>query len=431
MVDLIDNVMAVILAGGGGERVNVLAQERAKPAIPFAAKYRIIDFTLSNCVNSGIHNVAVVTQYQPLSLIDHIGAGRPWDLDQSDRVIQVLQARLARNGRGWYRGTADAVYQNLDYIEEQDTDQVLILGGDHVYRMDYSNMLKFHQEKTADVTLAVTPVPEVKVQRFGTAVVDETGQVTEFQEKVKKPKSDLAFMGVYVFSRDILQQWLAEDAQIVTSKHDLSGDVVPRMVGRGKIFAYRFDGYWRDVGTIQTYWQTNMDLLKMSLLPLFDPEWPVRTKEDERPPAIISETAKVVNSLISNGCVIEGQVEKSILSPGVKVLEGALVKDSVIMSDTAIGSHSVIDHSILDKEIIVESGCHIGYGDDFRANRKAPKSLNTGITIVGKKARIPPEVKIGRNCVIGVGAGEEDFPASEIQSGETIQVKQRGRARRT
>ena len=431
MADLIDNVMAVILAGGGGARVNVLTQERAKPAIPFAAKYRIIDFTLSNCVNSGIHNVAVVTQYQPLSLIDHIGIGRPWGLDQSNRIIQVLPARLARNGLGWYRGTADAVYRNLDYIEEQDTDHVLILGGDHVYRMDYSDMLRFHQEKEADVTLAVTPLPKVNIQRFGTVVVDETGQVTEFQEKVKKPKSDLAFMGVYIFSRDILQQWLAEDTQIVTSKRDLSGDVVPRMVGRGKVFAYRFGGYWRDVGTVQAYWQTNMDLLEMSLLPLFDPEWPIRTKEDERPPAIISATAKVVNSLISNGCVIEGQVENSILSPGVNVLEGALVKDSVIMSDTVITSHSIIDHSILDKKIIVESSCHIGYGNDFQANQRAPKSLNTGITIVGKKARIPPKVKIGRNCVIGVGADGEDFPSSEIQSGETIQVKRRGRARRT
>jgi len=410
--------------------VNVLAQERAKPAIPFAAKYRIIDYTLSNCVNSGIYNVAVVTQYQPLSLIDHIGMGKPWDLDQSDRVIRVLQARLTRNGHGWYTGTADAVYQNLAYIEEQDAEMVLILGGDHVYRMDYSNMLKFHQEKRADVTLAVTPVPEVKVQRFGTAVVDEAGQVMEFQEKVKKPKSNLAFMGVYVFNRGILQRWLEEDAGNITSKHDLSGDVIPRMVDRDRIFAYRFDGYWRDVGTIQAYWQANMDLLQMSTFPLFDPDWPIRTKEDERPPAIISETASVVNSLISNGCVIEGQVEQSILSPGVMVLEGALVKASVIMSDTVIGPHSVIEHSILDKEITVEAGCHIGYGDDFRPNRRASRLLNTGITIIGKRAKIPPGLKMGRNCVIGFGVVEEDFPTHEIQSGETIWAKRRGHARR-
>ncbi|MFC1941022.1 glucose-1-phosphate adenylyltransferase family protein [Chloroflexota bacterium] len=431
MADLIHNAMAVILAGGGGERVNVLAQGRAKPAIPFSAKYRIIDFTLSNCVNSGIRNVAIVTQYQPLSLIEHVGVGRPWDLDQSGRVVRVLQARLTRNGRGWYQGTADAIYQNLEYIEEQDDESVLILGGDHVYRMDYSDMLTFHREKEADVTLAVTPMPEADIKRFGTAVVDQTGQVMEFQEKVKKPKSNLAFMGVYVFKRDILQQWLMEDDQNVTSKHDLSGDVIPNMVGRGKIFAYRFDRYWRDVGTVQAYWQANMDLLQMSPSPLFSSEWPIRTREDERPPAIISATASVVNSMICNGCVIDGSVEQSILSPGVTVLEGALVKDSIIMSDTTIGPHSIIDRSILDKEIVVEAGCHIGYGSDVRTNFKASKLRNTGITVIGKRAKIPPGIKIGCSCVIHCDIKEEDFPASKIKSGQTIRAKRRGHARRT
>jgi len=425
-----DNVLAIILAGGGGERVNVLAQERAKPAIPFAAKYRVIDFTLSNCMNSGIHKVAIVTQYQPLSLIDHIGIGTPWGLDRPDCVMRVLQAHLTRNGRGWYKGTADAVYQNLPYIQRQDAELVLILGGDHVYRMDYSDMLKLHQQAGAEVTLAVTPSPGGAIEQFGTVMVAESGAVTGFQEKVKRPKSNLAFMGVYVFNRDVLQHWLEEDARNVISKHDLSGNVVPRMVGKSRIFAYRFDGYWRDVGTIQTYWRTNMDLFDVLPSLLFSDDWPLRTKEEERPPAIVSETAKVINSLVSNGCIIEGHVEHSVLSPGVKVAEGAIVKDSIIFSDSIIGPHAVVDYSILDKEVVIGDGCHIGYGDDFQVNREEPKVLNIGISIVGKRTRIPAGVKIGRNCAIHCGAGESNFLTSEIQSGETIWVKRRGRSRK-
>jgi glucose-1-phosphate adenylyltransferase len=425
-----DNVLAIIMAGGRGDRLGILAQERTKPAIPFAGKYRIIDFTLSNCVNSGIRNLAILTQYQPLSLIDHIGIGKPWDLDRPDHTVRVIQAYLAGNGRGWYKGTADAVYQNLEYIETGGAELVLVLSGDHIYRMNYADMIKFHQEVKADVTLAVTQFPEDELEQFGTVIVDETWQVTRFQEKIKKPKSNLVSMGVYLFQKEVLREWLEEDARSMTSKHDFGRNIFPKMISKAKVFAYNFGGYWRDVGAVHAYWQANRELLEMSPSPLFSVDWPIRTKEEERPPTFASATANLTNSLISHGCVIEGRVEHSVLSPGVMVLEGAVVSYSIILSDSVVGPHSVVNYSILDKEVVVEVGCHIGFGDDFRVNHKNPKVINTGITIVGKKARIPPGVKIGRNCMIGGGVGEDDFLTSEIQSGETIEPKRRWRTRK-
>jgi glucose-1-phosphate adenylyltransferase len=422
--------MAIILAGGQGSRLSILAHERAKPAIPFAGKYRIIDFTLSNCVNSGIHNVAVLTQYEPRSLSDHIGTGTPWRLDHPGGVVRLLQPYLARRGRDWYKGTADAVYQNLHYIEEQGAEQVLILSGDHIYKMDYADMLRFHGESEADVTLAVCNMAEREVRRFGTVMVDEKGQVIDFEEKVKKPKSNLASMGIYLFKKDVLQRLLEEDAHSITSKHDFGKNVLPGMLSKDRVFAYRFDGYWQDVGTVQAYWEASLESLEWFPRLLFDPDWPVRTREEERPPAIIAETAEAVDSLISSACVIEGRVQHSVLSPGVKVAKGAVIKDSIIMSDSIVGRDSVIDRSILDKEVSVEADCHIGFGEDFQVNHKEPKTLNTGITIVGKKAGIPAGVRVGRNCIVYGGVTEGDFPGLEIQSGETIEPKGRRPARK-
>ncbi len=425
-----DKVLAIILAGGRGERLGILAHERTKPAIPFAGKYRIIDFALSNCVNSGIPNVAVLTQYQPLSLTDHIGIGTAWGLARLDgRGIKLLQPYLAREeDRGWYKGTADAVYQNLDYIDEQGAELVLILCGDHIYRMDYSDMLKFHKKTQADVTLATTTMPYEELERFGIVTVDEEGRVTSFQEKVKKPESNLVSMGVYLFQKDILRRCLEEDAQRA-SKHDFGRNVLPRMaMGSYKTFAYTFHGYWCDVGTVATYWQANMDLLEPQSSLLFDTDWPIRTREELRPPAVVSQTADVVKSMISCGCIIEGRVEHSVLSPGVKVAEGAVVKDSIVLSDSVIGPGSIVDYSILDKEVVVEAGCHIGCGSNFQINRREPKVANTGITIVGKRAKVPAGVKMGRNCITYYGVTEDDFPGPEIQSGETIRPKRRGLA---
>lgn len=427
-----EKTLAIILAGGRGERLGILAHERTKPAIPFAGKYRVIDFTLSNTVNSGISKVAVLTQYQPLSLIDHIGIGASWGLARVDGSgVRLLQPFLAREeGRNWYKGTADAVFQNLAYIEEQGVDRVLILSGDHIYRMDYSEMVRFHDKSQADVTLAVTTMPYDEASRFGTVTVDEEERITAFQEKVKKPESNLVSMGIYLFRKDFLIRCLEEDARLRSSKHDFGRNVFPRIVsGNEKAYAFNFHGYWRDVGTIATLWESNMDLLERQSSLLFDPDWPIRTREELGPPAIICQKGRVINSMVSNGCVIEGRVEHSILSPGVKVNEGAVVKDSIILNDCVIGPHTTVDYSILDKEVTLGAGCHIGFGDNFLINRKEPKVANTGITIIGKRASVPDGVKIGRNCIIYNGIAEDDFPGSDIQSGETVRARRRSTTR--
>ena len=420
-----EGVVAIILAGGTGERLGILAVERTKPAIPFGGKYRIIDFTLSNCVNSGIYSVAILTQYQPRSLADHIGIGMPWGFARPDSKIQLLNPYLAREeGRGWYKGTADAVYQNWQYVEEQETELVVILSGDHVYKMDYADMINFHRKNQADATIAVTRLPKDELLQFGTVTVDENQQVIGFQEKVKEPKSDLVSMGVYVFQKELLHQILEDDAQRRSSKHDFGRNIFPQLVGNCQLFAYNFEGYWRDVGTIRAYWEANMRLLESPPSISFTADWPVRTQEDEpRAPATISRRGDVVNSMISHGCVIEGRVENSILSPGVRVAANAVVKHAVIMNDTVIGRESVIDLSILDKDVVVEAGSHVGTGNDFQVNREEPLILNTGLTVVGKGAKIPEGIRIGRNCAIAGNVTEKDFRGSIVQSGETISPK--------
>ena len=427
-----EGAVAIILAGGTGERLGILAVERTKPAIPFAGKYRIIDFTLSNCVNSGIYNVATLTQYQPRSLTDHIGIGMPWGLARPDSKIQLLNPYLAREeGRDWYKGTADAVYQNLQYIQEQGAELVVILSGDHVYKMDYNDMVDFHLKNQADATLAVTRLPRDELIHFGTVTVDENQQIIGFQEKVKEPKSDLVSMGVYVFQRELLQQVLEDDAQRRSSKHDFGRNIFPQIVGNCRLFAYNFEGYWRDVGTIRSYWEANMRLLDSPPSISFSADWPIRTKEDEpRSPAVISHRGDVVNSMISHGCIIEGRVENSVLSPGVRVAANVVVKNSVIMNDTVIGRESVIDYSVLDKQVVIEAGSHVGTGNDFQVNREEPLILNTGLTVVGKGARIPEGVKIGRNCAIACNVTEKDFRSSIVQSGETINAKRHRTSRK-
>jgi glucose-1-phosphate adenylyltransferase len=414
-------LLAVILAGGMGERLSVLSQSRAKPAVPFAGKYRIIDFTLSNCVNSGIHNVIVLTQYQPVSLTEHIGIGAPWGLVPPDRNIRLLQPYLAREeGRDWYKGTADAVYQNLSRIEGEDVETILVLSGDHVYKMDYSPMLDFHRERDADVTMAVTRMPEEELIRFGTVIVDEDGRVVRFREKVKQPESNLVSMGVYIFNIDIIHEWL--DSR---TGHDFGRNIFPKMAAKGKTYAYVYDGYWRDIGTIDSYWKANMEILRMSQAFLSDIDWPLYTKEVEAPPTKICSDASVTDCLLSAGCKIEGVVVRSVLSPGVQVASGAVVRDSIIMDDAEIGEGSIVDRAIVDKEVIVGAGCHIGYGDDIRVNRDNPKILNSGLTIVGKRAVVPADYRIGRNCIIYDSVVEGDFPEAEVQSGDTVKPKRK------
>jgi glucose-1-phosphate adenylyltransferase len=426
-----ENVVAMILAGGSGERLGMLAAERTKPAIPFAGKYRIIDFTLSSCVNSNIYNVAILTQYRPRSLSEHIGIGIPWGFARPDAKIQLLHPYLAREeGRDWYKGTADAVYQNLQYIEEQGTGLVLILSGDHVYKMDYADMGRFHERNQADVTMAVTRLPKEELHEFGTVTMGEDGQVTSFQEKVKEPKSDLVSMGVYLFKKDILRELLEEDAQRRSSRHDFGRNIFPLLVGNRRLYAYNFEGYWRDVGTVRSYWEANMKLLDVPPSINFSADWPIRTNEDEpRPSTLISQRGDVLNSIVSHGCIIEGRVENSVLSPGVRVASHAVVKNSVIMNDTVIGRESMVDYCILDKGVIVETNCYLGFSDDFQPNKEEPRILESGISVVGKLARIPEGVKIGRNCAISANAVEKDFRGSTVHSGETIKAKRHHQAR--
>jgi glucose-1-phosphate adenylyltransferase len=417
-------VVALILAGGQGGRLSILSQERAKPAVPFAGKYRIIDFTLSNCVNSGIFKVGVLTQYRPRSLNEHIGIGKPWDLDRQGGGVRLLQPYLGPQGSDWYKGTADAVFQNIYYAEDQKAELVLVLSGDHIYKMDYSAMVSFHERSGADVTVAVTKVPLEQAHRFGIMTVVDGGRVTNFVEKPQHPESGLVSMGVYVFNRDVLTRQLEEDAQDNKSSHDFGRDVVPRMVNSGRVFAYMFAGYWRDVGTVQTYWEANMDLLEQPpAFDLYDTNWLIHTKSEERAPASLGPKAQVTRSLISHGCIINGQVEHSVLSPGVRIETGAVVKDSIIMNDTIIHMNSTVEFSILDKEVVVGQESHIGSGDDNTPNQEEPERLNTGLSLVGKWAGIPPGTVIGRNCKIYSRAREDDFTEVVIPSGHSIAPK--------
>jgi glucose-1-phosphate adenylyltransferase len=431
----IRTVAAVILAGGQGERLSVLSAQRAKPAVPFAGKYRIIDFTLSNCVNSGIYRVAVLTQYRPHSLNDHIGIGRPWDLDRMRGGVRMLQPYLGRKGSDWYRGTADAVYQNLPAMTDWRADTLLILSGDHVYKMDYNAMLAFHDDRKADATVAVMQVPMNEAHRFGTLVTAPDGRVTAFEEKPSEPHSNLISMGIYVFDRDILVRRLEEDARMQGSKRDFGRDVVPRMVEIDRVYAYPFKGYWRDVGTIQSYWESNMGLLNEPPdFDLYDTDWVIHTRSEERPPARITERGTVLCSLISHGCIINGSVEHSVLSPGVFVAEGAIVRDSILFTDCIVGPGSVVDRGILDKHVVVGADVRLGQGNDTRPNRTQPRNLQSGITVVGKGARIPTGVRVGRNCLIAADVIERDFQRflssnghvrTELPSGETVDVASR------
>jgi glucose-1-phosphate adenylyltransferase len=425
----VKRVTAVVLAGGEGERLSILSGIRAKPAVPFAGKYRIIDFTLSNCVNSEVDNLLVLTQYNPRSLNDHIGAGRPWDLDRNEGGIRLLQPYIARGRPSeWYRGTADAVLVNIEMIRQQPGDIVLILAGDHIYKMDYQPFVQFHRRNRADVTVAVKRVPIGEAHRFGILAVDDSGHVTEWQEKPKQPKSDLASLGIYVFSKRALLTWL--DASLT----DFGRDVIPQMLNGGaRVYGYHFDGYWQDVGTVESYWKAHMDLLEEHpALDLYDNEWLIHTRSEERAPARIGPTANVHRSLISHGCQVWGTVERSVLSPGVRVDPGAVVRDSIVMFDSVIRAGAVLDRAIVDKQVSVGPNAIVGMGGDFEtANRQEPGRLNTGITVVGKRAVIPAGIRLGRNVKVNEGVRPSDFGRRRtVPSGGTVEAKAESRARK-
>jgi len=417
--------LAMILAGGRGSRLSVLANKRAKPAVPFAGKYRIIDFPLSNCVNSGIYTVGVVTQYRPRSLQDHIRNGAPWDLDRLNGGVWMLQPYQGRLASDWYEGTADAIYQNLDFVRNARADYVLVLSGDHVYKMDYSILISFHQEKRADVTVATLRVSPAEASRFGIVQTDADYRVIHFEEKPPQPKGTLASMGIYVFNYDTLVKVLNEDAKDPNSSRDFGKDIFPKMVRESyRVFAFPYADYWVDVGTIQSYWEAHMDLLADTPpLDLLDREWVIHTRSEERPPVNMRTGATVNHSLITDGCVVEGSVEYSVLSPGVRVKRGAVVRYSIVMTDAVIEQGAVLDRCIIDKNVVVGRGACVGYGTDYTPNVNADLHLSTGLTVVGKNTIIPPDCRIGRNVVIGSDLNDDAFSGNYLPSGQSHMVE--------
>ena len=419
-----ERVLTLILAGGASERLSILSLERAKPAVPFGGKYRIIDFALSNCINSGIHNVAVLTQFNPRSLAQHIGVGRPWDMDRTKGGIVILQPFLSRSGRDWYKGTADAVYQNLYYVEEQKVDEVLILAGDHIYAMRYDHMINSHRSRGADVTVGVVEVPILEASRFGIITLDHNERVVAFEEKPKEPRSNLASMGIYVFNKNVLMEVLEPDSMDKKSGHDFGRDIIPQIINTHKVYGYRYRGYWRDVGTVDSYWQANMDLIvDLPDLNLYNPETEIRTIFQNMPPVKLGPKANVARSIVANGAIINGEVFNSVIFPGVFIEEDAKVRDSIVFNDVTIAKGAVVERCIIDKQAWIGAGSHIGYGTDLTPNQEEPDYLNTGITLVGKGAKIPGGIKIGRNCKIGCWVERADFDGDIVSSGASVSRK--------
>ena len=373
--------VAMLLAGGQGSRLYTLTEKTAKPAVPFGAKYRIIDFTLSNCVNSGIDTVGVLTQYQPLVLNEYIGNGQPWDLDRMNGGVMVLPPYQGSKSADWYKGTANAIYQNMNFINRYDPDYVLILSGDHIYKMNYSAMLEYHKKMGAAATIAVINVPLEQASRFGIMNTDEDGRIIEFEEKPKQPKSTKASMGIYIFNRRVLAEYLEADENDPKSSKDFGKNIIPAMLASGeRMFAYEFSGYWKDVGTVQSLWEANMDLLGDDpVFNLYDDDWRIYSRSEIRPPHYIGMNGKVANSLISQGCEIDGIVENSVLFGGVKVARGAYIRNSIIMQDTVVREGASVYYSIVDGDTEIGAGAVVG-----EAMEKGGK-----ITLVGSDLKIP------------------------------------------
>jgi glucose-1-phosphate adenylyltransferase len=379
--------IAMLLAGGQGNRLGILTKNVAKPAVPFGGKYRIIDFTLSNCTNSGIDTVGVLTQYRPLKLNSYIGNGQPWDLDMSDGGVSVLPPFVKGKVGEWYKGTASAIYQNIEFIEQYSPRYVLILSGDHIYKMDYSSMLEFHKEKNADVTIASIQVPWEEASRFGIINTDANGAVIEFEEKPKFPKSNKASMGIYIFNWDVLKEYLISDNIDSKSNHDFGKNIIPRILSdRGSMFVYPFDGYWKDVGTIQSLWEANMDLLETpAKFNMDDPSWRIFSRNPVEPPHYIASNACVRRSIIGEGSMIYGSVEHSVIFSGVYIGKDTKVKNSIIMPKTKIEGNCIFNLSIVSEE------SYIGYGCRLNDNNE---DSQFNLFVIGQRSVIPPQTSI-------------------------------------
>ncbi|TMQ64394.1 MAG: glucose-1-phosphate adenylyltransferase [Candidatus Eisenbacteria bacterium] len=405
------HAMALVLSGGSGDRLSVLSAERAVSAIPFGGKYRIVDFVLSNCCHSEIERVSVLTQHAPTSLHDHLGSGRLWDLDRRGGGVEILQPFLTREHAGWYRGTADALAQNTDAIMASHAAQVLVLSGDHVYKMDYRDLFRAHEARAAAVTLAVTAVPPGERQRFGMVTVDRAGRVRQLEEKPKTTSARLASMGIYLFESEVLAECLRGHPV------DLVLDVLRPLVEEGeRVFAHEFEGYWDDVGTLESYYRANLDLVAPEpRLHLHDARWPILTRDEERPPVLMLTGAEVEDSLVANGCRVAGRVCRSILFPGVEVEAEATVVDSVVMQDTRILRGARVERAILDKFVRVGREAVVGSGADPRGD-----GVVASLTLAGKYAFVPERARVGRGAVLGVGTGPEDFVENQIRAGARV-----------
>ena len=412
-------MIAMVLAGGQGSRLGVLTAKVAKPAVAFGGKYRIIDFPLSNCINSGIDTVGVLTQYQPLRLNTHIGIGIPWDLDRNIGGVTILPPYEKSNSSEWYTGTANAIYQNLDYMETFNPDYVLILSGDHIYKMDYEVMLDYHKENNADVTIAAMPVPIEEAGRFGIVITDEDGRITEFQEKPPQPKSNLASMGIYIFS------WAALKEALVALKDepgcDFGKHIIPYCHEKNeRLFAYEYNGYWKDVGTLGSYWEANMELI--DIIPefnLYEEFWKIYTNSDIIPPQYISGQSVIERSIIGDGSEVYGEVHNCVIGSGVTIGEGTVVRDSIIMKDVSIGKGCVIDKSIIAENCEIGDNVTFGIGSDV-PNKLKPAVYSFGLVTVGENSVIPGQVQIGKNTAISGVTSKEDYPNGVLESGETL-----------
>ena len=412
-------MIAMLLAGGQGSRLGVLTAKVAKPAVAFGGKYRIIDFPLSNCINSGIDTVGVLTQYQPLRLNAHIGIGIPWDLDRNIGGVTVLPPYEKSTNSEWYTGTANAIYQNLEYMESYNPDYVLILSGDHIYKMDYDVMLDFHKENNADVTIAAMPVPIEEASRFGIVITDENNRITEFEEKPAHPRSNLASMGIYIFSWPVLREALLKKKD--EPGCDFGKHVIPYCHVNGqRLFAYEYNGYWKDVGTLGSYWEANMELI--DIIPDFNLDeefWKIYTNTGCIPPQYISENSVIEKSIICNGTEIYGEVHNSVIGSNVVIGQGAVVRDSIIMQDVVIGENCVIDKSIIAEHVKVGDNVTLGIGSDI-PNKLKPNIYSFGLVTIGENSVIPANVQIGKNTAISGVTVKEDYVDGVLESGETL-----------
>lgn len=411
-------MIAMLLAGGQGSRLGVLTADVAKPAVSFGGKYRIIDFPLSNCINSGIDTVGVLTQYQPLRLNTHIGIGIPWDLDRNHGGVTILQPYEKSGSSEWYSGTANAIYQNLNYIDSYDPEYVLILSGDHIYKMDYELMLDFHKKNNADVTIAVMPVPLEEASRFGIVVTDEKKQIIEFEEKPEHPSSNLASMGIYIFNWKVLREALIANADVEDC--DFGKHVIPYCHKTDDIYAYEFHGYWKDVGTLGSYWEANMELI--DLIPefnLYEDYWKVYTKSEVIAPQFIGAEAKVEKCILGEGSDIYGEIYGSVVGANVTVGKGSVIRDSIIMGDVTIGENTIIDKAIIAESTVIGDGCRLGVGEE-RPNKLKASVYGFGLVTIGENSVIPSNVSIGKNTAISGVTTAEDYPGGCLESGEYI-----------